>query len=342
MISIIIPVYNAEKYLRQCIESIMKQNTAPMEVIILDDGSTDSSLKICREYATIDERITVIEKQNSGVSDTRNQGIRRAKGEYILFVDADDYLVPDALEKISSALESHSAPDLLVWGFSSIGERQVFNDTDLLKNHQEDFTSHELLQHLLCIDPQQRFRGLVWRCAFRTALLRDNGITFCTDLKMAEDYKFMADAILKASRISVLPEELYVYRVNNDSVTARFKANVHGDMLWVNRRLEEDLCCKYPDLRPGLDCSCAETYIVAMQNCCNDGTPYGLLARIRYVRDIRKQFGYSEKIRSACRQWRNISRRQRLVYTMLRLHLDPLYVFLYSIKRKTLCAGGKP
>jgi hypothetical protein len=236
-------------------------------------------------------------------------------------------------------LAEHNFPDLMVYGFSHIGERTVYNDTALLRSHPQDFTSLELLQCLLSIDPRQRFRGLVWRCAFKTALLRNGNILFCKNLKMAEDFNFIADVISEGSRISVLPEELYVYRVNNDSVTAKYKSNVHADMVWVNRQLEKKLCEKYPQLRTGLDCCCAETYIVAMQNCCFVSTPYSLLRRVSYIWKIRREYGYTAKLRTACNQWRSLSKRQALVYIMLRLYMEPLYIFLFSAKRGTLLAG---
>lgn len=339
MISVVIPIYNGEKYLEQCLDSVVMQQENPLEIILINDGSTDESLRICKEYAQRDLRIRVIDKENTGVSDTRNLGISLAKGDYILFVDADDYLVPDAINKIRNALEKHDFPNMMVYGFSCIGERIAHNDTALLYNHPQDFTSLELLECLLSIDSRQRFRGLVWRCAFKTAMLRANNVMFCTHLKMAEDFNFIADAIFAGNRISVLPEELYVYRVNNDSVTAKYKSNVHGDMVWVNRKLEKKLCGKYPQLQLGLDCCCAETYIVAIQNACLELTPYNLSQRISYAWKIRREFGYTLKLRSACSRWRNLSRRQVVVYIMLRLYMEPLYILLFSAKRGTLLAG---
>ena len=95
-VSLIIPVYNAEKYLRRCLNSAMEQTFQDMEIIVVNDGSQDTSLKICREYAKMDRRFRVINKENTGVSDSRNQAIETARGEYLQFMDSDDWLTPDA------------------------------------------------------------------------------------------------------------------------------------------------------------------------------------------------------------------------------------------------------
>ena len=97
-VSLIIPVYNAEKYLRRCLTSAMEQTFKDMEILVVNDGSTDESLAICREYAQMDPRFHIINKENTGVSDSRNRAIQIAKGDYLQFMDSDDWLTPDATE----------------------------------------------------------------------------------------------------------------------------------------------------------------------------------------------------------------------------------------------------
>ncbi|MGN0987344.1 MAG: glycosyltransferase family 2 protein, partial [Otoolea sp.] len=97
-VSLIIPIYNAEKYLRRCLNSAMEQTFSDLEIILVDDGSTDQSLSICREYQQKDPRFRIIEKENTGVSDSRNQAIAAARGNYLQFMDSDDWLTPDATE----------------------------------------------------------------------------------------------------------------------------------------------------------------------------------------------------------------------------------------------------
>ena len=97
-VSLIIPVYNAEKYLRRCLTSAMEQTFKDMEILVVNDGSTDESLAICLEYAQMDPRFHIINKENTGVSDSRNRAIQIAKGDYLQFMDSDDWLTPDATE----------------------------------------------------------------------------------------------------------------------------------------------------------------------------------------------------------------------------------------------------
>ena len=96
LVTLIIPVYNAARYLRRCLDSVLEQDFADMEVLVLNDGSRDRSLEICREYEKRDSRIRVVDKENTGVSDTRNRGMRLAEGKYLQFMDSDDWLTPDA------------------------------------------------------------------------------------------------------------------------------------------------------------------------------------------------------------------------------------------------------
>lgn len=121
LISIIVPIYNSEKYLRQCIESILKQSYKNIEVLLINDGSPDSAADICKEYIEKDSRCHYYEKENGGLSDARNYGIERATGDFITFVDSDDFLMDQALEKLyATALLGES--DLVVGGFCRFEE----------------------------------------------------------------------------------------------------------------------------------------------------------------------------------------------------------------------------
>ena len=336
MISVIVPIFNAEKFLSNCIESVLKQKVSSIELILINDGSTDTSLDICMKYAEIDERVVVYDKSNSGVSSTRNIGIELAKGEYVMFLDADDYLLENALMKIETALIDKNNPDMMVWGYTSVGDIPISNDSLLLEEKTEGFTHVELLDHLLCIDSFMRFRGFVWRCIFKNRILNKFGIRFATDIRMAEDYKFIFDVVLAVKDISVLSEELYAYRINDASVTARYKPDIHTDMHkvneWVAKRLEENNM----DFTIGLECCCAETYLVAIQNLCSRGSEYSYCQRVLKAWRIKNEFQYGPKIKTASKQsWKSL-KRKKLSYWLFRLHLEPIYIFLFSIKRDTL------
>ncbi len=121
LVTLIIPVYNAEKYLSRCLDSVMRQEFTDMEVLLLNDGSRDGSLKICREYEEKDLRFRVIDKENTGVSDTRNVGIRLAEGKYLQFADSDDWLADDAVESMVRAAERENC-DFLIADFYRVNK----------------------------------------------------------------------------------------------------------------------------------------------------------------------------------------------------------------------------
>ena len=109
LVSVIVPMYNAQNTIRRCVESICGQSYPNLEILLLNDGSKDDTLAVCRELAAADARIRLIDKPNSGASDTRNQGLALARGEYIQFADSDDYLLPGCTERLVSAARRHKA-----------------------------------------------------------------------------------------------------------------------------------------------------------------------------------------------------------------------------------------
>ena len=134
-VAIIVPVYNVEKYLQRCIESILTQTETDFELLLIDDGSKDKSGLICDEYAQKDERVNVIHKENGGVSSARNLGIEKANGEWICFIDADDYVRQDFLSNIQQYL--FGDVDIVHWGFfydncGMIVEKPIVNNTNII------------------------------------------------------------------------------------------------------------------------------------------------------------------------------------------------------------------
>ena len=133
--SIIVPVYNVEIYLKDCIESILKQTFENYEILLIDDGSTDRSGLICDEYVSLYPRITVIHKENGGLSDARNVGIEKAKGEYLVFIDSDDYIENGTLDKFNKKLEKSNNPDVLITRI-----KKIFEETNKIKYMDEDLS----------------------------------------------------------------------------------------------------------------------------------------------------------------------------------------------------------
>lgn len=209
-ISIIIPVYNVERYIRECLDSIINQTFSDFEVLLIDDGSPDKSGDICDEYAAKDPRFKVFHKPNGGVSSARNLGLENAQGEWITFVDADDVLYDDCLEKCYRLAKADNL-DLLQFKFDrEINKRNPQNNITSEVLSSADFLN---IRHNVCA-----------ACSFiKTSIIRDNSIRFNTNIKLAEDQLFILHAIKNSNRIKITNDVLYYYRPNEQSATRTSK-----------------------------------------------------------------------------------------------------------------------
>lgn len=241
-LSIIVPVYNSEKYLETCVESVLSQTMSDWELILIDDGSTDLSGTICDAYAETDSRIQVIHKSNAGVSAARNDGIAAATGEFIGFVDADDTIMPNMAERmVATALENNADiamcdPYVIMQNGSK--EQDVipqFPESRLL--HKQDFTP-ELLRY---------FAGTVWRCIYRRVLINENNIRFKLGLKLSEDRIFNLCAMGAASAIYYCREPLYNYYILDTGACQKYYSDFWQIVLDTDIYTEEALL-KYWDV----------------------------------------------------------------------------------------------
>ena len=204
-ISIIIPVYNAEKYLRQCIESVLAQTFLDWELILVNDGSKDDSLNICREFAAKDSRITVIDKPNGGVSSARNRGLEEARGEWITFVDADDWLDADALEIYFDALQRTGA-DIVKTGYRFLRSTgitgKVINEETTLSDKSD----------ILALLQESGYYAFVWNMIVSTNIAKS--LQFDETTPWLEDQFYGYECILRANKVTLLPQMVYNYRIN--------------------------------------------------------------------------------------------------------------------------------
>jgi len=209
-ISIIVPVYNVERWLRRCIDSILAQTYTDFELLLIDDGSPDSSGKICDEYAAKDERIAVFHKENGGVSTARNLGLDNACGEYVSFVDSDDWVEPNYCQTL---IENIGDADIMffdeVWHFedgcTAICSSGAFYSKD--KNKIEA----KILQ-MYSKEQGHLYFGYTWNKVFRHSVIKENNIRFVAGLSMGEDEVFTLDYCIKANVFKVLPSSpIYNY-----------------------------------------------------------------------------------------------------------------------------------
>lgn len=252
-VSIIVPVYNTEQYLKQCIESIVAQTLQDIEIIIVDDGSKEECATLCDELAKMDSRIRVIHKENAGVGFARNTGIAAARGEYIGFIDSDDYVKPELYESLYAAVTKHDA-DLALSGVCFVGGNTFTSSGDSMEKSYFDedtvFEEQDMKQLLLGIvgalphDPEDSRYGVsVWKNLFRSSLLYQKNIEFLSERKvMSEDTIFMVDFVKHAKKAVGIPGAFYCYRRNENSISKSYKTDRFEKTLIFLSELEAHIC----------------------------------------------------------------------------------------------------
>ena len=215
LISIIVPVYNAEPYLDNCLDSIAAQTWENLEVWLVDDGSTDASPALCDARAAADSRFHVLHQANAGVSAARNAALERATGQYLQFVDGDDYLPSTATERLVRTAGATGA-DLVIGRFWRVaGTRKA------LQGHirrEGVFTRREFAEEMLKA-PANFYYGVLWNKLYRTALIRDNGVLCREELNWSEDFLFNLEYIRYAHRFCAVDTPVYYYVKNEKSIT---------------------------------------------------------------------------------------------------------------------------
>ena len=220
-ISIIVPVYKVEKYLHECINSILEQTFKEFELILIDDGSPDNSGKICDEYAQKDKRIKVIHKKNGGPSSARNMGIKISKGEYIGFVDSDDTIEIDMYEKMYNIGVKRNA-EIVVSGYVELNSFTGSIQQALTPLGNKKFIEgNEIKESLESLLSQNKILGYASMCnkLYKRSYIINNNLLINEKIKIAEDFCFNLVAISGATRICAINEPLYKYRrINSESI----------------------------------------------------------------------------------------------------------------------------
>lgn len=206
MISIIVPIYNAEQYIHRCIDSILAQSFTDFELLLINDGSPDNCGVICDEYAAMDSRVRVFHKANGGVSSARNLGIERSQGEWITFIDADDYVHPKFL---SSLYEKHDF-DLIVGSFQIVGSNDIWNGT--LKDLS--YNRITLRKYIVELSSMINFQT-PWGKLFRTNIIKDNQIKFDERICIGEDSLFILNYLLYTDTLRLSEQTYYYYERGN-------------------------------------------------------------------------------------------------------------------------------
>lgn len=215
-VSLIIPLYNAEKYIRRCLDSAMQQTFSDMEIIVVNDGSEDSSLEICREYEKLDSRFRVIDKENTGVSDSRNRAIDLAQGEYLQFLDSDDWLAPDATESLVYAAKKYDC-DLVIADFYRV-DGAVFTEKQHIR--ERGLLTREQYAEYMMQEPADFYYGVLWNKLYRHSIIKDYQIRMNLELRWCEDFLFNLSYIRHAKRFTAIQTPIYYYMKRKGSIVS--------------------------------------------------------------------------------------------------------------------------
>ena len=209
-VSIIVPVFKAEKYLRECVDSILNQKFQDWTLLLVDDGSPDCSGKICDDYAQKDKRIQVIHKPNGGVSSARNYALELVESDWLTFVDADDCLYSNALYRMISIAEKDQV-DFIQCSFNRVFEEGQHDGSSSGVLSANDYVFFSYMgTH-------------VWGSFFKTSIVQNNNLRFDTNVRLGEDQMFVLDYLLHTQKVCYIGEKLYFYRDNNESAVHNTK-----------------------------------------------------------------------------------------------------------------------
>lgn len=214
LISIVVPIYNVEKYLNKCVDSLINQTYKNIEIILVDDGSTDSCPQICDEYIQRDNRIKVIHKKNGGLSSARNVGIKEANGSYLLFVDSDDYIEYNTCKELIECLKKENV-DIIQFKKRVFSENEILNDIENASTNYLDYKVYSNIEAYDIYMNNGEFTREAWDKLYSKNLFND--IEYPVG-RLAEDLATTYKLITKAKKIGLLNRELYNYLVRKNSI----------------------------------------------------------------------------------------------------------------------------
>ncbi len=230
--SVIIPVYNAETTLRRCLDSLVNQQFSDYELLLINDGSTDNSHAICREYADAYPQIRYFAKENGGVSSARNLGLGQARGEYILFADSDDYVSDDYFTAISDVV-AHESTDLLMFGYRNFGGvSKEWNTGTFSENTETEIAGR------ISVTMRQYLFSSLWNKVFKRQIIEGNGLRFDESLAIGEDQVFIFAYAMHIRSIASIPNTLYHVDVSDEGSLSRKRRDyLTRQLMEVNRRM---------------------------------------------------------------------------------------------------------
>ena len=326
-VSIVVPVYNAEKTLERCLDSLARQTLKDFEVLLINDGSRDSSLAICEDYQKRDDRFRVFSQENQGPSTARNAGIDRAAGQYIYFVDADDFIEDDAIARLYEAAASSGA-DLTICGFYYVkGDSRCQHQYPYDSGIYEEEACRKIALDLVGDHSYTVLPPYCWIRMIRRDLLENPKLRFTDRIIRSEDYLFSTELHFRTRRLCLIGDQaLYHYIDTEDSIT-----NTYVKAYWqMARRIYALLRERLPDSRDisyGLYTMLIYRSLIALNNTCRAGE------RKVFSRDVSEILADRLLMKAVdTLKWRDGFRRFKVYYILMRIRLKSLVRLRYYLK----------
>ena len=339
-ISIIVPVYNVVDYIDKCIRSIVGQSVQECEIIIVDDGSNDGSREKCREWADRDDRIKLIEQSNQGVSSARNEGIEASHGEYIVFVDGDDYLENDFLYEMEKCFEEYPLADIVLCGYKyddcgKLASYSFFKgDRVFYENDRDELICRAIGVYNESIERKTHI-GVPWAKMYRKSFLEAHNIRFDIDMPRMQDLIFNIKCFKRITQVVYKDKHLYNYVRRTQSTANGYNIRYVEQAKLIIERVNDELSLSESiKVREAAEYKTILLLIEAIRLMySNKQCTYSLLKRMHNIRELCLEEPFQSAIRSSYRNINNSFSRTIFLYT-LKLKLFPIAYLLVWIKYK--------
>ena len=336
-LSVIVPVYKAEAVLETCVASVLAQTFSDWELLLIDDGSPDGSGKLCDDYAAQDSRVWVFHKPNGGVSSARNLGMAEAVGDYILFIDADDWIAPETCQTLLDALEGAGADSAgcAHWNITPDGQKWAEPGALPAGTYDREAIRDGVVDRLLgrrLGKPGEVLNGFIWRFLFSRDIIARHELRFSG--AYLEDELFLLEYFCLAERLAMVDTPLYFYLQNPASVTRNYLPD-YMDTFRTFYQAKEALAAKYglekddPQWRQS---TCWAGLLIAIGNEFAPGNPAPLAEKRRRVEGFTREPGMAEAIRDLNPQ--GMGRNKQLVAGLVRRRWFGLLSLMYAVKNR--------
>ncbi len=347
-VSIIVPVYNGEKFIKDALQMICCSSLQEIEIVVIDDGSKDSSVHICNEMAEKDQRIKVYQQENTGVYGARNHGLQVAEGEYICFCDQDDVVEPTAYEKMYCTARQHDCEVVMASTGKLIGTKKesfenlpdaVFSDAEVRENCMLPI----LFNGTNCYSASNaiRIENDIWKCMVKRDFITANKLIFRHIVNYEDDFLFLLDILARARKVATISDVLYYWRINLKSETY--------NTAYVEELYQKDIALQSEIARIMYIAQIDEEYIEKYEKCQNCNRYIHMIEnesrnkegqyfqKLRNIRIIQEEAAYAESLVMRKTYKKNLVHRKILLGMLRQYHFTSAYLFhiCYSLVRET-------